>query len=223
MVLPDWLQASAAVVRKGRIPTRRRRARWRAEREFEQVIAQLRPGDIAIDCGANIGLFTRKMAATGATVYAFEPDPYAFKVLRRDFSSIPHVMIRDCAVGTSQKRVHLYRSSEFSSDPLKSTISSSLFYSKQNMDTKSPIIVDQIDLCSFIAGMQSSIHIIKMDIEGAEVEIIEKLIETGLIHKIRSMFVETHEKQIPELTERMEAIKSYVKHKGLRSINLDWQ
>jgi hypothetical protein len=62
MVLGTWLRAAAMLVRQGKIPTRRRRARLQAGWQFEQVLARLWPGDIAIDCGANIGKFTVMMS-----------------------------------------------------------------------------------------------------------------------------------------------------------------
>jgi 16S rRNA A1518/A1519 N6-dimethyltransferase RsmA/KsgA/DIM1 with predicted DNA glycosylase/AP lyase activity len=38
----------------------------------------LGPGDVAIDCGATVGVVTVALARTGAEVYAFEPNPDAF-------------------------------------------------------------------------------------------------------------------------------------------------
>ena len=38
-------------------------------------------GDLAIDCGANVGHVTAALARTGAEVHAFEPNPQAFSAL----------------------------------------------------------------------------------------------------------------------------------------------
>ena len=43
---------------------------------------RLGPGDVAIDCGANLGAITRIMARGGAEVHAFEPNPDAYAVLK---------------------------------------------------------------------------------------------------------------------------------------------
>jgi len=223
MVLPDWVHLSATAFRKGRIPTLRRRARWRAEREFEKAVAELKPGDIAIDCGANVGVFTRRMASTGATVYAFEPDPCAFDILMRHFFTMPHVKLTNAAVGVHDHRVHLYRSESFDLDPINKTTSSTLFSSKRNVDLEAPLTVEQVDLCSFIDHLESHIAILKMDIEGAEVEILERLLDSGLIHRIGNVFVETHERQIPDIAERTSTIKDRVKKLNLEHVNLDWQ
>ncbi len=48
---------------------------------FKQI---LRPGDIAVDAGANIGAFAvpiSKILGDQGTLYAFEPQPYLFSIL----------------------------------------------------------------------------------------------------------------------------------------------
>ncbi|MFM7443241.1 MAG: FkbM family methyltransferase, partial [Tabrizicola sp.] len=47
----------------------------RAEGMLAGIAAMLRPGDVAVDCGANRGDVTAVLAASGAVVHAFEPDP----------------------------------------------------------------------------------------------------------------------------------------------------
>src|SRR5215213_9742927 len=52
------------------------RTRWLERRSLRRLRATgLKPGDLAIDCGANVGEITARMRASGATVYAFEPNP----------------------------------------------------------------------------------------------------------------------------------------------------
>ncbi|MGL4320946.1 MAG: hypothetical protein ACRCS3_08795, partial [Paracoccaceae bacterium] len=43
------------------------RARQRAAvtAQFDAAVAGLKPGDLAVDLGANVGIFTQRMAATG--------------------------------------------------------------------------------------------------------------------------------------------------------------
>src|SRR5215471_19231611 len=55
---------------------------------FEMTV---NPGDVIIDCGANIGDVTSLFARAGATVYAFEPNPLCFSILSRRFSALPLV------------------------------------------------------------------------------------------------------------------------------------
>lgn len=58
--------------------------------ELEFVARSVHPGAVCVDVGANIGVFTVALAhAAGAQgrVYAFEPDPYNFQLLRRNTDS----------------------------------------------------------------------------------------------------------------------------------------
>src|SRR5690348_12928173 len=59
----------------------KRRFTSRSAPLFDAWVARLGPGDIAIDLGAHVGTITERLARTGATVHAFEPDPDAFAIL----------------------------------------------------------------------------------------------------------------------------------------------
>lgn len=182
----------------------------------------LHAGDIVIDCGANVGDFTRLLADTGATVYAFEPDPYCFGILEQTFANRSNVHLSNCAVGIENAKVELYRANNFEEDPNKLSKSSSLYGSKGNIDNSSSVTVQQLDLVEFIKNLPS-VALLKVDVEGAEVPIIEKLLDTGVIDKIGSMFVETHERNIPELADRTLALRGRVAQERRRNINLDWR
>ncbi len=55
---------------------------------YEPAGHEVRPGDIVLDCGANIGVFTRKALSRGAAmVVAIEPAPQTLNALRRNFEA----------------------------------------------------------------------------------------------------------------------------------------
>jgi FkbM family methyltransferase len=65
--------------------------RWRVESIYTKEpwtlewIASFAPGDILVDCGANVGMYTIWAAATRkARVYAFEPEAQNFALLNRN-------------------------------------------------------------------------------------------------------------------------------------------
>src|SRR5690606_38404229 len=89
----------------------------RAERYLTGICSMLRPGDLAVDCGANFGEVTARLAATGADVIAFEPDPGVFASLQTRFAEAPNVTLVNAAVGVGAGTVRLMRSDNFEANP----------------------------------------------------------------------------------------------------------
>jgi FkbM family methyltransferase len=217
--LRDWIWLMAS---KRKFPKRKRRAKWRAMWQFEAKAARLEPGDIAIDCGASDGQCTRRLAATGATVYAFEPDPHGFAGLQAMFGATANIKLMEQAVGIEPARVSLFRSPVFAANPDRYVQASSLYVSKADVTSTDSLIVEQIDLLSFIATLPHRVALLKLDIEGSEVPIIERLLDTGMISRIDCIFAETHERIVPELLTRTIALRQRVARENLLHINLDW-
>ena len=69
----------------------------------EEFGRHIRPGSVAIDCGANIGLHSLAMAASQpeiAEVLAFEPHPQIFPVLEKNVSGNDKIRALEQAVLT---------------------------------------------------------------------------------------------------------------------------
>ncbi len=62
-----------------------------AQALFDAALARLGLGDHCLDLGANVGSFTARMAETGATVHAFEPDRAAFEALSKCVEGMDNV------------------------------------------------------------------------------------------------------------------------------------
>jgi FkbM family methyltransferase len=217
--LRDWMWLMAS---KRKFPKRKRRAKWRAMWQFEAMAARLETGDIAIDCGASDGKCTGRLAATGATVYAFEPDPHGFTGLQAMFGGTANIKLRKQAVGIAPARVPLFRSPAFAVNPDRYVQHSSLYASKADVTSTDSVIVEQIDLLSFIAALPQRVALLKLDIEGAEVPIIERLLDTGMVTRVDCIFAETHERIVPELVTRTIALRQRIARENLLHINLDW-
>jgi hypothetical protein len=89
--------------------------------------------------------------------------------------------------------------------------------------TTSCLRVSRIDLIKFLCAQPKNIRLLKLDIEGAEVPILEALLSTRAIKRIDKLFVETHDNKIPELSLRMKILRKQISQKKLTSINLDWR
>ena len=150
---------------------------------------------IGIDCGANVGGITENILKECDEVYAFEPNPHAFKALQDKFKNNLNVTCFNKAVLDRNDTVKLYFHENSDQNEVHWSTGSSLLEFKGNVSKDKFSEVEAVDLCEFIDSLNSKIEILKIDVEGVEYEIINKLIDTGLIYNIAKVFVELHAKK----------------------------
>lgn len=179
----------------------------RRSRALEYVYhlpALVRKGDTAIDIGANLGYYTVPMARlAGATgrVYAVEPVPVIFEVLRRNAGSCRNVELLNCALGERDAEI------EMAND---SVASGGYFGTGRNFVSEGGTSADAMRFTarmrrgSELFGALPRIDFIKCDIEGYETVVMREmrplierhrptvLIETGGENRtaIKAMFAE---------------------------------
>lgn len=190
---------------------------------FEEALRSLGPSEIAIDCGANVGLFTTRMAESGATVYAFEPNPAAYEALVRNTARYPNVKTIRAAATAAPGPVRLYLHKWASEDPLHWSTGSSLLGGKKNVSRERFELVDGVDLAAFIREIGGRVRVLKMDVEGAEVEILNRLLDEGLHESIGYAFVEVHDRKVRELVEPTRLLRERLRQLGATHFRLDWR
>jgi len=198
-------------------------ARWAVRYRFDKTVRSLTAEHLAIDCGANLGVFTQRLAERGTTVHAFEPDPYTFDRLCENTAHLPSVTCHNKAVGVGYGKVKLYRTSDFDESPDLRSISSSLYADKLNVAEDNFVEVEQIDLVEFIEGLGRQVRLLKIDIEGAEVPLLEHMIETGSLDRADIIFTETHDTRIPALAERTAELRKSAEERYAGKLYLDWE
>jgi FkbM family methyltransferase len=198
----------------------------RAEGYLAGVAAMLRPGDLAIDLGANMGVVTDVLARTGADVIAFEPDPWAYSQLTERFADTPNVKLVNAAVGVGTGTVRLMRAANFDANPLGASVKSTILNGGRQIDEGQAIDVPLVDFPSFLTehlGSRSEIAFVKMDIEGAELDILEAMDQGGLFAHVRVLVAETHERKFRELRPRYRALRECFAAKyDPDRVSLDW-
>lgn len=225
----------------------RRRARMqkkraRAEGMLDGILSQLGPGDVALDCGANVGAVAVPLSETGATVYAFEPDPVAFAVLSQRAAGRPNLHAVAAAVGTNAGTATLHRTPGFATDAVAATVSSTLLTGVRAAETgDAPSVeVEVLDLPDIVADLQAGrfpdglprpkgrrkpgrLAVLKLDVEGAELDLLEALHAKGLLDAIGTTVAETHERKFPALRPRFAALRRDIAaaHPPHR-VYLDW-
>ena len=180
------------------------------------------PGNIGIDLGANVGNITEIMASKGATIYAFEPNPFAYKVLSDRFSENSNVICINKGVLDRNDKLRLYLHENCEEDQIKWSTGSSFLEFKGNVIKEKFIEVEVIDLVQFIEEIESNIKLIKMDVEGVECQILNKLISSSVFNKIENIIVETHDHKVCELKDETNMLRKKIRENGLTTIRLDW-
>lgn len=187
------------------------------------AFAALGVGDIVIDCGANVGLVTEVMAAHGATVHAFEPNPDAFAALQRRFTNAENVILYPQAVFDKAGSMRLHLHLNYHLQPERFSQGSSLLADKRNVAADGGVEVAVIDFAAFVLSLPGPVKVLKMDIEGAEYAVLNRLIDTGAIDRIETILVETHAGSIPSLREADSALRQRIAAAGLGGkIDLGW-
>lgn len=177
---------------------------------------------VILDCGANRGEISELFARTGAEVYAFEPDPVAFSLLKVRFRGNQNIHCIQKAVWVETGSVELYLHPGQDGTNSDFTVSSSIVKEKENVSDQHKIEVEAIDLIAFIKNLDKKISILKMDIEGAEIEILEKLIAEKLYKDIGLILVETHSSKISSQIEPLKTIQQKIISQQITNIKLNW-
>lgn len=137
---------------------------WMSERH---PVSNVHPGDIVLDCGAHVGVFTQRALDQGAAkVVAIEPDPIQIECLRRNFA-------REIESG----RVILVEKGVWSSSgtlPLNVGVENSGMSSLVTETGGDTLDIPVTTIDELVADLAlERVDYIKLDIEGAEREALE--------------------------------------------------
>jgi FkbM family methyltransferase len=157
--------------------------------------------DLVLDIGANSGLFSLLCTNKGVKkVYAFEPNKESLINLKSVTNNL-NVEIVPKAVYTKDEDLKFYI------DPTNTTIGSlSKEHLEMHANSLEEVIVPAISLKTFIKQNNiDKISLVKIDIEGAEYEIIDEL-EDEVFNIIDAFLIEYHDnsnEKVKKLTDKL--------------------
>lgn len=193
------------------------------DRLFYQTVNALRPGMVVVDIGANRGDVARAFAARGATVHAFEPNPDIFPELEQAAQEYPGIRPHLCAVLDCDTEMKLYLHRDYSADPHGHSESSSLLANKVNVSETEYRTVPVRDIATIISEIGLPVDILKMDVEGAEYQILDRMIDSGAIEKVGMLLVEPHGDRVPGLAEAHARMLAKIESRKLGGkVRFDW-
>lgn len=157
----------------------------------------------------------------GGEVYAFEPNIYLNAILKKKFSKNPHLKLFNNAVGASNYKTTFFTESLISQG---NRICDKDILQSAKLSAEYEVFV--IDLCQFLLdefiAKNKRVHFLKLDIEGAEFEIMDKLLNLNLHKYIDFIACETHERIFSDGEHKMQKLHCAIKQAGAENIMLDW-
>ena len=120
----------------------------------------------------------------GCQIHGFDPDPRAFAYHAE--VDLPGGLIWTRAgIGAKAGKLKFYRPSN--ANWISGTFVSGAIAHCSDFD-----MVEVLDVASVLNSFPCGVDLFKMDVEGAEYEIVERLINSGVISRIRQLLVEFH-------------------------------
>jgi FkbM family methyltransferase len=169
------------------------------------------PEPLIVDCGSNIGLSVLyfKRLYPKSRVIAFEPDTATFKMLELNVKSnnLADVTLVNKALSDSVGSVPFYISPERPGLLVQSL-------RKENLSSSQVTSVETETLSTYLT---EPVDFLKMDIEGAEDQVLKDLNETGKLALVREIVLEYHH----HLTPREDKLGVFLK--TLEQTNFGYQ
>lgn len=154
--------------------------KWGIHEKYETMLFKklIKKGMVVVDIGANFGYYTllaARLVGDEGKVFAFEPDPYNYSLLAKNIGANGYNNVIPV-----QKAI-LHKSGKMK-----------LFLDKNNLGAHSlsepipsnkggSILVEVISLDEFFKDKDYTIDVIKMDVEGSEMKVLQGM--TNLINK----------------------------------------
>ncbi len=174
----------------------------------------LKPGDVVIDVGANVGGPASQYVATGAEVWAIEPDSRCWPALK---AVVGGDRLLGLAVGDTEGVLTLYRSA----DPAHNSIAEANLLAQKPDLPPIPVPVFTLDGLQAHGMIPAHIDAIKVDAQGAEVSIVRGAQQIMRTQRPR-WWVEFWPKGLAEARTSVDALCAAFEDAGYVPVETTW-
>jgi len=180
------------------------------ELERDNLFKALKPGDVVIDVGANMGEFSLKVSqlvGERGKVISFEPDPVNFQRLQTNFSLNPELAARievhNVGLGEFPGTVNLSVVNE-SNRGMNRVVKDALNFNSITINTLDNIV---------LSGQLTKLDWIKIDVEGFEMNVL-KGAEQAILQFKPSLFIELDDKNLREQNSSASDLVNWLTERG---------
>lgn len=170
-----------------------------SEGPYEIPELRLTKGDVVIDAGANMGLFSAHAASKGCFVHAFEPDSRVMEYLNRVVELNPGMNIK--VVASALSNISSQSNKLFLSHQCGG---STMFKQDLGYLTGEEVSISTTRLDDYVISEDlRSVDFIKADIEGFEEELLQGSYKTIMYFKPKLSLCTYHKQGAPATLEKL--------------------
>jgi len=200
-------------------------------KKYEKFFLTIKSGDTVIDGGANLGIFSDMALSLGAKVYTFEPNPILFHFLKKKYEKrgSNEILLYDCAISSEDKVTSISIGVDDNCSYIDASQGGSISQDNQfikKCDYSVDYLVSCIDFCKFLSQVYKEtgkkIKLVKLDIEGEEFEVIDRIIESKSYELFELLVCETHQRYFTDGEVKLRELKEKLVQHNITNIDLDW-
>jgi FkbM family methyltransferase len=150
-------------------------------------------GETVVDVGAHIGLYSliaAKRVGSSGKVIAIEPDPENFKILKKNIllNQLSNIEPLECAVYSAREKLKLFLPELDQGRTIFNTVMQERAGASSNF-----LEVEANTLDNILGSLQTTeLSWIKIDVEGAELEVLKGAVNTLSSNKNITLVIEIH-------------------------------
>jgi len=163
--------------------------------ESDRYEYDLRPSDVVLDCGGYEGRFADEINRRyGCTVHVLEPVKKFYDGIERRFgANHPNVFVHNVGIAADGPTKTIFK--------IKGDMTGAHADQGEEVEVR---LVGVVHFIEYFAP--DGVALLKLNVEGSEFEVVEKLVESGAIKGVKNLQVQWHD-VVPAAAERYAALQ----------------